>query len=299
MSDYTQHYNLIKPKKSENYDVEDTTCTNMDIIDAALHNMQEKIPGRSLSTNDFSDSYKKLLDEIKKYDSQNPPTKDINIEIAGLKANKADIEDLEEHTSDNNIHLSNEDRVILTKANKFKGYFDTDTALKTAFVTAEAGDYAIVNSTDTMWIYDIDKNEWKDSDQKGQVVSVNNMTGEVVIGVATKEKEGLMSATDKSNLGKLLKEIVIQRASITLNSTVNANTSYTLPTGIYYKVGNNSLEVFYCDTKLIKGVDYNEVGTAGTVSNTIQFLGSIGDLDMSDVEGFENFEETLEFVVRR
>ena len=108
-----------------------------------------------------------------------------------------------------------------------------------------------------------------------------------------------LSALNLNKMQDNIEEAInIQRASITLNSTVNANTSYTLPTGIYYKVGNNSLEVFYCDTKLIKGVDYNEVGTAGTVSNTIQFLGSIGDLDMSDVEGFENFEETLEFVIR-
>lgn len=250
MSDYTSNYNLIKPKKSENYDVEETTRTNMDIIDTELFGRQEKIPGKSLSTNDFSDLYKKILDEIKKYDSQNPPAKDINIEIAGLKANKANIEDLEEHTSNNNIHLSDEDRIILTKANKFKGYFETDTALKTAFVTAEAGDYAIVNSTDTMWIYDIDTNAWKDSDQKGQVISVNNMTGEVIIGVATTQKEGLMSATDKSNLSKLLKEIVIQRASVTVSSTINANTNYTIP--LNYQVGNNSLEVFYCGEKLQK-----------------------------------------------
>ena len=46
------------------------------------------------------------------------------------------------------------------------------------------------------------------------------------------------------------------------------------------------------------GQDYNEVGTVGDISNTIQFLDSLGDLDMSDVEGFENFTETLEFIVR-
>ena len=92
--------------------------------------------------------------------------------------------------------------------------------------------------------------------------------------------------------------INIQRASVTLESTVNANTNYTLPTNMYYEVGNNSLEVYYCDTKLKKGVDYNEIGNAGEVSNIIQFLDSVGDLDMSDVEGFEDFEETLEFVVR-
>lgn len=64
------------------------------------------------------------------------------------------------------------------------------------------------------------------------------------------------------------------------------------------KYGNNSLEVFYCGSKLEKGTDYNEIGNTGEVSNTIQFLDSVGDLDMSDVEGFEDFEETLEFVVR-
>lgn len=93
--------------------------------------------------------------------------------------------------------------------------------------------------------------------------------------------------------------INIQRATVTLESTVNANTNYTLPSGMYYEVGNDSLEINYCSSKLIKGQDYVEVGTAGQVSNTIQFLDSIGDLDMSSVEGFEDFEETLEFIVRR
>lgn len=90
--------------------------------------------------------------------------------------------------------------------------------------------------------------------------------------------------------------INIQRATVTLESTVNANTNYTLP--VYYEVGNNSLEINYCGSKLAKGVDYNEIGNTGEVSNIIQFLDSVGDLDMSDVDGFEDFEETLEFVVR-
>lgn len=104
------------------------------------------------------------------------------------------------------------------------------------------------------------------------------------------------------NLNKLQDNVEnainIQRATITLDNTVNANTNYSLPTGIYYEVGNDSLEVHYCDTKLKKSVDYNEVGSIGQVSNTIQFLSSIGDLDMSTVDGFEDFAETLEFIVR-
>ena len=58
MPDYTQYYNLIKPKKGENYDVDDTTCTNMDIIDTQLANKVEKVPGKGLSTNDFTNNYK-------------------------------------------------------------------------------------------------------------------------------------------------------------------------------------------------------------------------------------------------
>ena len=101
---------------------------------------------------------------------------------------------------------------------------------------------------------------------------------------------------NENKKAKISKLLPLKRATVTLSSTVNANTNYTLP--VYYEVGNNSLEVIYCGSKLVKGVDYNEMGNTGEVSNTIQFLDSIGDLDMSDVDGFEDFEETLEFIVR-
>ena len=48
------------------------------------------------------------------------------------------------------------------------------------------------------------------------------------------------------------KLLPLKQASVTLDSTVNANTNYTLPTNMYYKVGNNSLEVIYCSSKLQK-----------------------------------------------
>lgn len=106
-----------------------------------------------------------------------------------------------------------------------------------------------------------------------------------------------MSAFNLNKMQDNIEEAInVQRASVTLSSTVNANTNYTLP--VYYEVGNNSLEVFYCGSKLEKGTDYNEIGNTGEVSNIIQFLDSVGDLDMNDVDGLEDFEETLEFVVR-
>lgn len=60
------------------------------------------------------------------------------------------------------------------------GYYATLEDLQTAYPTAEAGDWAIVGSTDTVWIWDTDNEEWVDSDQKGQVTSVNGQTGAVV-----------------------------------------------------------------------------------------------------------------------
>lgn len=61
------------------------------------------------------------------------------------------------------------------------GWYATQAALEEAYPTAEAGDWAIVGSTDTVWVWDTDTNAWKDSDQKGQVTSVNNKTGAVVL----------------------------------------------------------------------------------------------------------------------
>lgn len=82
-----------------------------------------------------------------------------------------------------------------------------------------------------------------------------------------------------------------------IETIIVANTDYTLP--FSYKVGNDSLEVYYCSDKLIKGIDYIEVGDIGSISNTIQFTDTLGDLNTTDIDGLENFKETLEFVVRR
>lgn len=126
-------------------------------------------------------------------------------------------------------------------------------------------------------------------------VTINGQNYQVTPGVWTGNTP--LKAQNLNKMQDNIEEAInIQRSTVTLSSTVNANTNYTIP--LNYQVGNNSLEVFYCGSKLEKGTDYNEIGTTGEVSNIIQFLDSIGDLDMSDVEGFENFTETLEFVVR-
>lgn len=63
------------------------------------------------------------------------------------------------------------------------GYFDTLQDLQTAYPTGEAGDWAIVAESDTVYIWDETQQAWIDTDQKGQVTSVNNQTGAVTIGI--------------------------------------------------------------------------------------------------------------------
>lgn len=88
--------------------------------------------------------------------------------------------------------------------------------------------------------------------------------------------------------------ININRVKVILQNTISANTNYTIP--VPYQVGNDSLEIYYCGFKFQKDEDYIEIGTEGEESTTIQFLTTIGDLDMSNI--IEDFEETLEFIVR-
>lgn len=52
---------------------------------------------------------------------------------------------------------------LKTKAAHDKGFYETDTALKESHSTGVSGDFAIVGSTDTMWLWDADTQQWKDS----------------------------------------------------------------------------------------------------------------------------------------
>ena len=46
------------------------------------------------------------------------------------------------------------------------GYFATQSALETAYPTAEEGDYALVGDTDTFWVWDEDTSAWVDTGNK-------------------------------------------------------------------------------------------------------------------------------------
>lgn len=67
MAEYTTHYNLKKPAKNENYNI-DVANQNNDIIDEKLYGKVDKKAGKDLSTNDFTNEYKKKLDTLNNYD---------------------------------------------------------------------------------------------------------------------------------------------------------------------------------------------------------------------------------------
>lgn len=95
---------------------------------------------------------------------------------------------------------------------------------------------------------------------------------------------------------KISDETTIQQSTIELTETISTDTEYTLP--LYYQVGNNSLELYYCGEKLIKDVHYSEVGTSGNTSNIITFISDLEYIDMSDIDEFEDFTATLDVIIR-
>lgn len=81
--------------------------------------------------------------------------------------------------------------------------------------------------------------------------------------------------------------IVINSYIITTETEIAENTDYEIP--CYYKVGEDVLDIYYMGEKLIKDIHYKEVGTAGTISNKIQFYNWGQAVPTS---------RTIEFVVR-
>ena len=59
----------------------------------------------------------------------------------------------------------------------------------------------------------------------------------------------------------------------TRGSDTISGTDFALP--LKYVVGSGHLHIYYDEVALVAGVDFTEVGTAGTVSNKIQFMNTI------------------------
>lgn len=62
----------------------------------------------------------------------------------------------------------------LVNYEKNKGHYATETALKQAHPTASAGDYATVDETDTVWLWDADSSAWVNSSKTSTVATAEN-----------------------------------------------------------------------------------------------------------------------------
>lgn len=112
-----------------------------------------------------------------------------------------------------------------------KGYFTTPTALSTAYPTGEVGDWAIVGSTDTVWIWDDSTSSWKDGDTKGQVTSVNNKTGAVIL--TAKDLSAVPQANVMPEAADSLEDTIMQYKGATGSGFVN---------GYFYKCVSDGAE---------------------------------------------------------
>ena len=81
------------------------------------------------------------------------------------------------------------------------GWYATPQALNEAHATATDGDWAIVGSTDTVWVWDSDTSGWVDTDTKGQVTSVNGQTGAVTVQETLVNQTNIKSVDGNSLLG--------------------------------------------------------------------------------------------------
>ena len=127
------------------------------------------------------------------------------------------------------------------------GWYATESALTTAHPTASNGDYAIVGSTDTVWVWDGDTNAWKDTDTKGQVTSVNGQTGAVTVDTLPSQtgNSGKFLTTDGTDASWAAVDALPSQTGnsgkfLTTNGT-NASWTSNLKIGNAVKVSNSSI----------------------------------------------------------
>lgn len=78
----------------------------------------------------------------------------------------------------------------------FKLSHETESALNTAHPTGVAGDYAIVNATDTIWVWDTDTNAWVNSGSGSAITVLDILTSSSV------------TAALSANQGRVLRELI-------------------------------------------------------------------------------------------
>ena len=167
------------------------------------------------------------------------------------------------HVADDTRHWTAVDRQNFDRVVHFKGYYTTETALVTAYPTGQAGDYAIVGATDTVWAWDTDNLEWINTSEQGVVITVNGRTGEVIL---TKTDVGLSNVDNTSDINKPIS--TAQQAALDAKANRKQITSaesdtFTLKAGIYdlYNVSKTILGFTSSYWTIIVGENNGQSGT--------------------------------------
>lgn len=111
------------------------------------------------------------------------------------------------------------------------GYFIDETALTTAYPTADDGNFAIVGSTDTIWIWDSGTVAWIDSGNSvslpyKQIVAAGDESTELTLGVKVKFRQlGAINLTSvRANVNT-----APANGSITIDILVNGSSILSTP----------------------------------------------------------------------
>lgn len=136
------------------------------------------------------------------------------------------------------------------------GLFEDLEALEEVYPEGNPGDYALLASTDTFWVWDEDTSAWVDTDRKGQVSSVNGKTGDVTIG---KSSTITLTAADWSSDTQTVNVTGMTATSIVFVSPVPSDQSDYTSAGILCTAQAAGTLTFSCDTTPANDIDVNVV----------------------------------------
>lgn len=183
------------------------------------------------------------------------------------------------------------------------GWYATQAALEEAHPTAEAGDYAIVGSTDTVWIWDTDTSAWTDSGAKsptytaGTGISITNneisVTAPTLVNTATGTDALTILGTASSEEKSL---------NIGVNSSINWFGKYSVAIGyraissccsVSYGMdaqatGQRSVALGYgAKTSALSSIQINASNSSHTNSdaNTFKVANANGNFEIMSADG--------------
>lgn len=323
MAKYTEYNNLILPDENEAYDIQ-VANKNNSTIDKALHEKVNKVSGKDLSTNDFTNGYKKKLDrviDIAKGQSAYEVAVESGFEgteeewleslngvspiIATSKIDKETTITIEDAEGTKTTTINDgEDGEPGYTPQKGIDYFTEEeiTQIKNNILSAvnqfgiQAVETLPTENIDTHIIYFVPKAEAEQQDVYDEYIHINDNWEHI----GTTEVD-LSNYYNKTEINTKLDNIVstshkntITSYTITTEEEISENTDYEIPCN--YKVGQDTLDIYYMGEKLIKAdptnnIDghYIEVGENGTVSNKIQFYNWGQSVPIG---------RTIEFIVR-